>query len=138
MAIDLDYVLTPSEDYEFFPEVVELAKALKVIVDDTDKNVDDINDKTAQTSEEVARRLVRVAYKIDLSAADNIKAYSSLANISDVLEEMTAKLQEAVLKAMDDVLEVVANRPEAFIKQPPGEAVVAEIVFETPKEQETP
>lgn len=135
MAVDLDYVLTQSEDYEFYPEVIELAKALKVIVEDTDANADAINDKTALTSEEVARRLVRVAYKIDLSAADNTAAYSALANISDVLEEMTAKLQQAVLDAMDNILETVANRAEAYIRQPPGEAETAKMIFSDPVEQ---
>ena len=106
-----------------------------MIVEDTIVNVNEINDKTALTSEEVARRLVRVAYKIDLSAADNIAAYASLANISDVLEEMTQKLQEAVENAMDAILETVADRTAAYIKPPSGQAETAEISIGSPIEQ---
>lgn len=111
----LSKVLEPSELYEYRPDVIQLAQALQAITDDA-----------AAKSADVASTLFKVAYSIDLDSQTLKEAVGPLADVLDQIE-----------LAVDKIISTVANRREAFIKPPPGNAEVATISVKTIAEQRT-
>lgn len=99
----IEYVLTAEGAFEFKSSVKALANALL-----------GINDDAAARSAEVASQLFRIAYELDLDADDLKASFAPLADISDAIE-----------LAMDTILDKIANRPEAYITPPPGDATGA-------------
>ena len=109
----LSKVLQPSDLYEYRADVIQLAQALQAITDDA-----------AAKSADVASTLFRVAYSIDLDSQTLKEAVGPLADVLDQIET-----------AVDKIIQTVANRKEAFIKPPPGDAEVATISVRTIAEQ---
>lgn len=115
MALTLLQVLTPSDQYQFRDDVLDLARKLQ-----------EINDQAAKTSAAVAAALFEVAYATDLDASVLKAALGPLADVSDQIEFAT-----------DNIIETVANRTVAYIKPPPGDAETATIVVRSITEQTT-
>lgn len=113
MALTLLQVLTPSDLYEFRPDILDLAKKLQ-----------QINDEAARTSAAVASALFEVAYATDLDAEVLKAALGPLADVSDQIELAT-----------DNIIQTVANRTVAYVKPPPGDAETATLTVKSISEQ---
>ncbi len=100
-------VLKESEDYKFRDDVVGLAQDLMKI-----------NDAYALATAAAVSKIRKIAYDIDLDASVLKQAWGPVADACDQLEA-----------AMDQIIDVVANRPEAYTKPPAG---IAEVVVLTP------
>lgn len=109
----LTKVLEPSDLYQYREDVIQLARALQAITDDA-----------ASKSADVASTLFKVAYSIDLDSETLKSAVGPLADVLDQIET-----------AVDNIIKIVANRKEAFIKPPPGDAEVATISVRSVTEQ---